>query len=75
MSYLFISHDLGVVRRVCHRAAVLYQGEIVESGPVGPLTHEPTHPYTRRLLQAAPVADPVRQAERRAARLGPRDSR
>ncbi|GLW93342.1 ATP-binding cassette domain-containing protein [Actinokineospora globicatena] len=74
VSYLFVSHDLGVVRRVCHRVSVMYHGEIVESGPTHEVTREPSHPYTRRLLLAAPVADPARQAERRAAWLGLRDS-
>ncbi|GAA0249670.1 ATP-binding cassette domain-containing protein [Saccharothrix mutabilis subsp. mutabilis] len=74
VSYLFVSHDLGVVRRVCHRVSVMYQGEIVESGDARTVTREPEHPYTRRLLLAAPVADPVRQAERRAAWLALRDT-
>ncbi|TCO59465.1 ATP-binding cassette domain-containing protein [Actinocrispum wychmicini] len=73
VSYLFVSHDLGVVRRVCHRVSVMYQGEIVESGATGPVTREPVHPYTRRLLLASPVADPVRQAERRNTWLGLRE--
>lgn len=70
VSYLFVSHDLGVVHRICHRVSVLYQGEIVESGPTATITRTPEHPYTQRLLLAAPVADPARQAKRRAARLG-----
>ncbi|WP_018680981.1 ATP-binding cassette domain-containing protein [Actinokineospora enzanensis] len=74
VAYLFISHDLGVVRRVCHRTSVMYQGEIVESGDTHTVTGSPTDPYTRRLLLAAPVADPARQAERRAAWLGLRES-
>jgi ABC-type glutathione transport system ATPase component len=53
LSYLFISHDLDVVRLVCHRAAVLRGGEIVESGPVERITEHPGHPYTRALLDAA----------------------
>ena len=53
LSYLFISHDLDVVRLVCHRAAVLRAGEIVESGPVERITAHPNHPYTRALLDAA----------------------
>ena len=70
VAYLFVSHDLGVVHRICHRVSVLYQGEIVEAGPTASVTRSPEHPYTQRLLLAAPVADPARQAERRAARLG-----
>ncbi|MVO90534.1 ATP-binding cassette domain-containing protein [Streptomyces sp. p1417] len=65
VSYLFVSHDLGVVRRICHRVSVMYQGECVETGPNETVTRNPEHPYTQRLLLASPVADPVRQAERR----------
>ncbi|MDA3645234.1 ABC transporter ATP-binding protein [Saccharopolyspora indica] len=73
VSYLFISHDLGVVRRICHRVSVMYGGRIVESGANGTITRSPAHPYTRRLLLASPVADPARQAERRRAWLRLRD--
>ncbi|CAM3909196.1 ABC transporter ATP-binding protein [Kibdelosporangium persicum] len=73
VSYLFVSHDLGVVRRVCHRVSVMYQGEIVETGLTRQVTQDPVHPYTRRLRLASPVADPERQAERRATWLGLRD--
>jgi len=69
VSYLFISHDLGVVRRICHRVAVMYRGRIVETGDGEKMTSAPEHPYSRRLLMASPVADPARQAERRAAWL------
>ena len=65
VSYLFVSHDLGVVRRICHRVAVMYRGEIVEIGDGERVTRDPQHPYSRRLLAASPVADPERQAERR----------
>lgn len=65
VSYLFVSHDLSVVRRICHRVAVMYRGEIVETGDGEQITREPRHPYSRRLLAASPVADPVLQAERR----------
>ncbi|MER6992575.1 ABC transporter ATP-binding protein [Saccharopolyspora hirsuta] len=69
VAYLFISHDLGVVRRICHRVSVMYGGRIVESGANGTITRSPAHPYTQRLLLASPVADPDRQAERRRAWL------
>jgi ABC-type glutathione transport system ATPase component len=65
VAYLFISHDLGVVRHVSHRVAVIYQGDIVETGPAAAVTSTPDHPYTRRLLLAAPVADPAEQRRRR----------
>ncbi|MCZ2840155.1 ATP-binding cassette domain-containing protein [Modestobacter sp. VKM Ac-2985] len=65
VSYLFISHDLGVVRHVSHRVAVIYQGDIVETGRAATVTSTPDHPYTRRLLLASPVADPVEQRRRR----------
>jgi ABC-type glutathione transport system ATPase component len=68
VAYLFITHDLAVVRHISHRVAVLYRGDIVETGEAATVTRDPDHPYTRRLLLAAPVPDPVRQAQRRAAR-------
>ena len=65
VSYLFVSHDLDVVRHISHRVAVMYKGEIVEQGPSQEVTVTPQHPYTQRLLMASPVPDPDRQAERR----------
>jgi peptide/nickel transport system ATP-binding protein len=65
VAYLFISHDLAVVRHISDRACVLYRGDIVETGQVDDVISRPTHAYTRRLILAAPVADPDRQAERR----------
>lgn len=65
VAYLFVSHDLSVVRHISHRVDVMYRGEIVEAGEAGVVTSNPEHPYTRRLLMAAPVADPIRQKERR----------
>lgn len=61
VAYLFISHDLSVVRYLSHRVAVMYQGEIVEWGEGRQVTTDPQHPYTKRLLMASPVADPDRQ--------------
>ncbi len=65
VSYLFVSHDLDVVRHISHRVAVMYKGEIVEQGPASQVTVNPTHPYTQRLLMASPVPEPDRQAKRR----------
>lgn len=68
VSYLFVSHDLDVVRHISHRVAVMYRGEIVEQGPAEVVTRDPEHPYTQRLLLASPVPDPDRQEKRRADR-------
>jgi peptide/nickel transport system ATP-binding protein len=68
VSYLFISHDLAVVRHISHRVAVLYHGDIVEQGDVVQVTERPEASYTKRLLMAAPLPDPDAQARRRAER-------
>jgi len=68
VAYLFVTHDLAVVRHISHRVAVMYKGEIVETGPADRVTSHPEHPYTQRLFMAAPVPDPDRQEERRTAR-------
>lgn len=65
VSYLFVTHDIGVVRRICHRVAVMYRGDIVEMGDSDTITSAPDHPYSQRLLAASPVADPQLQAARR----------
>jgi len=65
VAYLFVTHDLDVVRHVSHRVAVMYQGEIVEAGDTAQVTSSPQHPYTQKLWMASPVADPVLQAKRR----------
>ncbi|MEM8664379.1 MAG: oligopeptide/dipeptide ABC transporter ATP-binding protein, partial [Pseudomonadota bacterium] len=59
LTYLFISHDLGVVRHVCDRILVMYLGRLVEEGPVDALFAHPRHPYTAALLDAAPDPDPA----------------
>jgi ABC-type glutathione transport system ATPase component len=69
VAYLFVSHDLAVVRNLSHRVAVMYHGEIVEWGDGGQVTGAPEHPYTQRLFMAAPIPDPDRQAKHRADRL------
>ena len=65
VAYLFVSHDLGVVRHISHRVTVLYRGRIVEEGEVDQVTARPEHPYTQQLFMSAPVANVAHQRERR----------
>jgi oligopeptide/dipeptide ABC transporter ATP-binding protein len=60
MAYLFVGHDLSLIRHVAHRVAVMYMGRIVEIGPAGDLYSNPAHPYTRSLLASVPIPDPTR---------------
>ncbi|WP_313691056.1 ABC transporter ATP-binding protein [Halorarum halobium] len=64
LTYLFIAHDLSVVRHICDRVAVMYLGEVVESGPTDSIFEEPKHPYTNALLESVPRADVSEQGRR-----------
>jgi ABC-type glutathione transport system ATPase component len=65
VAFLFVSHDLGVVRHISHNVMVLYRGDVVELGRADDVTSRPEHPYTQKLLMSAPVPDPVAQRARR----------
>ncbi|MFI6687171.1 dipeptide ABC transporter ATP-binding protein [Streptomyces sp. NPDC050485] len=69
LAYLFVSHDLSVVRHIADRVSVVYLGRTVEAGTVEDVFERPRHPYTQALLSAVPVPDPARERERRRGRI------
>ena len=64
LAYLFISHDLSVVRHLCDRVAIMYLGRIVEEGDRADIFARPAHPYTRALISAVPISHPSQRGER-----------
>ncbi|MEV6544172.1 ABC transporter ATP-binding protein [Streptomyces sp. NPDC051665] len=69
LAYLFVSHDLSVVRNIADRVSVVYLGRTVEAGPVDEVFERPRHPYTQALLSAVPLPDPVRERARQRSRI------
>ena len=63
LTYMFVSHNLAVVRQMCHRTAVMYLGRVVELAPTDKLFQNPKHPYTKALLSSVPVPDPSKRTD------------
>lgn len=63
LTYLFISHDLGIIRHMCDRIGIMYRGQFVEEGTKDEIFHDPQHIYTKRLLSSIPNADPLQRQE------------
>ena len=64
LTYLFIAHDLSMVKYISDRIAVMYRGKIVEVGPAEKIYNNPVHPYTKSLLSAVPNPDPISESKR-----------
>ncbi|GAB3415775.1 hypothetical protein GCM10027435_12370 [Haloparvum alkalitolerans] len=64
LTYLFISHDLSLIRYMCNKTAIMYLGDMIEYGPTGEIVDDPKHPYSEALFDAVPVADPTRDRKR-----------
>ncbi|HEX8752315.1 MAG TPA: ATP-binding cassette domain-containing protein [Solirubrobacterales bacterium] len=70
LTYLFVAHDIGVVRHISDRIAVMHNGKIVEQGTADQICEHPSDPYTKKLLDAVPIPDPRESRERRAGAAG-----
>jgi peptide/nickel transport system ATP-binding protein len=71
LSFVFISHDIAVIRYFCDRIAVMYRGKIVETGETNQVCDAPTHPYTQALLSAIPQPDPRARSMHKRFRYNP----